>query len=309
MFGDDAVRSLRRAIARDFVRSVRFNDRASDEFHPLSIVVNSVARNSDRCPRDVGINSIGVECDRGIFHADDCRGSGRQNSIAGVRDKRGSLDHHKVAARANFHAVNDVLDSDIIQGGCGYSGSSGDFDSTASARRDVDVSDEQPAAVGERGFNAIACDIADLHVFNHQLIPGQEANAVQPSACSDNGKVLEDDFVSCGGIDDDPLVPAERTPAICPSPLIVMDLVMVTVPNPPGSNTLISPPAAVLEIAPAKVLHGAVRLHGFASSPTPDTQVRVACACACELHAVTTIKSANRLLTNFNLFINESPFF
>jgi hypothetical protein len=29
-------------------------------------------------------------------------------------------------------------------------------------------------------------------------------------------------------------------------------------------------------MAPANVLHGAVRLHGFASSPTPDTQVRVA---------------------------------
>ncbi|MFD1704452.1 hypothetical protein ACFSCV_15700 [Methylopila henanensis] len=26
------------------------------------------------------------------------------------------------------------------------------------------------------------------------------------------------------------------------------------------------------------VLHGAVRLQGFTSSPTPDTQVRVACA-------------------------------
>src|SRR5690242_18968020 len=37
---------------------------------------------------------------------------------------------------------------------------------------------------------------------------------------------------------------------------------------------------AVFEIAPAKVLPGAVRLHGLASSPTPDTQVRVACACA-----------------------------
>src|SRR4051812_36456542 len=36
------------------------------------------------------------------------------------------------------------------------------------------------------------------------------------------------------------------------------------------------PPSAVFEIAPANVLHGAVRLHGFASSPTPDTQVRVA---------------------------------
>jgi hypothetical protein len=33
-----------------------------------------------------------------------------------------------------------------------------------------------------------------------------------------------------------------------------------------------------LEIAPANVLHGDVREHGLASSPTPDTQVRVAWA-------------------------------
>jgi hypothetical protein len=33
-------------------------------------------------------------------------------------------------------------------------------------------------------------------------------------------------------------------------------------------------------MAPAKVLQGAVRLPGFASSPTPDTQVRVAWAMA-----------------------------
>src|SRR5690348_1594735 len=31
-------------------------------------------------------------------------------------------------------------------------------------------------------------------------------------------------------------------------------------------------------MAPANVLHGAVREHGLASSPTPETQVRVACA-------------------------------
>jgi hypothetical protein len=31
-------------------------------------------------------------------------------------------------------------------------------------------------------------------------------------------------------------------------------------------------------MAPAKVLHGAVRLQGLASSPTPETQVRVAWA-------------------------------
>src|SRR5947209_4406960 len=55
---------------------------------------------------------------------------------------------------------------------------------------------------------------------------------------------------------------------------------MVSAPKPPGSSASISPPAAVLEIAPAKVLHGAVRLHGLTSSPTPETQVRVACAFA-----------------------------
>src|SRR6266851_5572531 len=55
-----------------------------------------------------------------------------------------------------------------------------------------------------------------------------------------------------------------------PPPFIVMDLVIVTAPNPPGSSTEISPHAAVLDIAPAKVLQGAVRLHGLASSPTPD---------------------------------------
>src|SRR5262245_53685556 len=75
-----------------------------------------------------------------------------------------------------------------------------------------------------------------------------------------------------------PFVPATNTPAIAPSATIEMDFVMVTAPNPPGSSTLISPAAAVLLIAPANVLHGAVRLQGLASSPTPETQVRVACA-------------------------------
>ena len=36
----------------------------------------------------------------------------------------------------------------------------------------------------------------------------------------------------------------------------------------------------VLERAPAKVSHGAIRLHGSASLPLPDTQVRVAWALA-----------------------------
>src|SRR4051794_27951777 len=75
-----------------------------------------------------------------------------------------------------------------------------------------------------------------------------------------------------------PGTPAARTPARVPPPLMVMAFVIVTEPKPPGSRTEISPPAAVFEIAPANVLHGAVRLHGFASSPTPETQVLVACA-------------------------------
>src|ERR1700682_3810121 len=77
-----------------------------------------------------------------------------------------------------------------------------------------------------------------------------------------------------------PLVPETSTPASNRSEEMVIALVMVTAPKPPGLRALISPPVAVLEIAPAKVLQGAVRLHGFASSPTPETQVRVACACA-----------------------------
>jgi hypothetical protein len=68
---------------------------------------------------------------------------------------------------------------------------------------------------------------------------------------------------------------------------------------------LISPPAAVLLIAPAKVWHGAVLLHGFASLPTPDTHVRVACALSCAA-------DANRIavtLSNATVIrMNDIPF-
>src|SRR5215475_6802534 len=76
------------------------------------------------------------------------------------------------------------------------------------------------------------------------------------------------------------LVPDTSTPAVPVSQEMVMDLVIVTAPNPPGSRQLISPPVAVFEIAPGNVLQGAVRLQGLASSPTPETHVRVACASA-----------------------------
>src|ERR1700730_5677734 len=76
-----------------------------------------------------------------------------------------------------------------------------------------------------------------------------------------------------------PLVPATRVEATWPPPPSrVIDLVMVKPPKPPGSSASISPPLAVFEMAPAQVLHGAVRLHGLTSSPTPETHVRVACA-------------------------------
>src|ERR1044072_458645 len=75
-----------------------------------------------------------------------------------------------------------------------------------------------------------------------------------------------------------PVVRDARTPPTTPTHRIVMDLPMVTAPKPAESRQLISPKVAVFEIAPAKVLHGAVRLHGLTSLPTPDTQVRVAWA-------------------------------
>src|SRR5215471_5610885 len=78
-----------------------------------------------------------------------------------------------------------------------------------------------------------------------------------------------------------PFVNGLRTDATTPPPpSMVSALVIVTAPNPPGSRASISPPGAVFDIAPANVLHGAVRLQGLASSPTPDTHVRVACAWA-----------------------------
>src|SRR5438105_14489907 len=71
---------------------------------------------------------------------------------------------------------------------------------------------------------------------------------------------------------------------------MVIDLVIVTAPNPPGSRQLMMPGLAVLEIAPAKVLHGAVRLHGLTSSPTPETHVRVAWAFATTVIAIESKK-------------------
>src|SRR5947209_6730934 len=86
---------------------------------------------------------------------------------------------------------------------------------------------------------------------------------------------------------------------------MTIDLVVVTEPNPPGSRQLISPPTAVFEMAPARVLHGAVRLHGLTSSPVPETQVRVACACAaCTVTNITTAPANIR--NGLGILIDES---
>src|SRR2546427_3649983 len=100
-----------------------------------------------------------------------------------------------------------------------------------------------------------------------------------------------------------PFVPAARTEPNVPPQSIVIDFVIVSAPKPPGSRQSISPLGAVFEIAPAKVLHGAVRVHGLASSPTPETQVRVACAWAMDAKANVKIAIASSLIVNRNLFI------
>src|SRR6185437_316278 len=104
-----------------------------------------------------------------------------------------------------------------------------------------------------------------------------------------------------------PFVPDTSTPASKWSERIVIDLVIVTAPKPPGSSTLISPAEAVLEIAPAKVLHGAVRLHGLASSPTPETQVRVACAFAEPADTISMNAMPNRLAHTVRKRIDRPP--
>src|ERR1051325_4867486 len=90
-----------------------------------------------------------------------------------------------------------------------------------------------------------------------------------------------------------PVVREARIDANVPVPSSVIDLVFVTAPKPPGSSAWISPQAAGLEMAPAQVLHGAVRLQGLASSPTPETQVREACAWAMDANATMKVAIAN----------------
>src|SRR5688500_1082196 len=121
-----------------------------------------------------------------------------------------------------------------------------------------------------------------------------------PSPSKSRPRIVTKAFV--GALTTNALVPDTRTPAVPPSQEIVIALVMVRPPKPPGSRQLISPPVAVFEMAPANVLQGAVRLHGLASSPTPDTQVRVACALAAVLRQSTANADPNIIF-----FMIEAP--
>jgi hypothetical protein len=102
-----------------------------------------------------------------------------------------------------------------------------------------------------------------------------------------------------------PVVPLARIEPKVPVPSSVIDLVTVTAPKPPGSRQSISPLMNVLEIAPAKVLQGAVRLQGLTSSPTPETQVLVAWALASEHSAKVKQRTTN---IRTNLLIVGAPY-
>ena len=138
----------------------------------------------------------------------------------------------------------------------------------------------------------ISAKAKDLAVFDSQRLSGEEPDAVGAVSGPVEGQVAKrhDNRVGralCAVVDDDAGSQAGENAAEagpCP-PSIVMFLVIVTAPKPAGSRASISPLAAVLEMAPAKVLQGAVRLQGLTSSPTPDTQVRVACAWASDAKA------------------------
>src|SRR5262249_27723366 len=76
----------------------------------------------------------------------------------------------------------------------------------------------------------------------------------------------------------------------------------VTAPYSAVSTQVIAPPAAVLAIAPAKVRHGAARLHTAASLPFDATKVRAAWAWAgaCE-RRTRVVAKASALMTCFTM--------
>src|SRR5439155_25928400 len=77
-----------------------------------------------------------------------------------------------------------------------------------------------------------------------------------------------------------PRVFTVRSSVARPPPSMVRPWMIVSPPYSAGSSASISPLGAVFELAASNVRHGAERVHGFRSSPTPDTHVRMSSAVA-----------------------------
>src|SRR5580704_3852568 len=139
-------------------------------------------------------------------------------------------------------------------------------------------------------------------------VPDTKLMALRPVNRPSNSRPFSVTTEPAGALITMPLVPDTRTLPSVSSQLMVMDLVIVNAPKPPGSRQLISPPVEVFEIEPAKVLHGAVRLHGLASSPTPDTQVRVACALAgAAFNVIAKIPTRTATIGRTNFLMTKLP--
>ena len=73
--------------------------------------------------------------------------------------------------------------------------------------------------------------------------------------------------------------------------------------GPPGSRQVISPPAAVLAIAPASGLHGCLRQHGLASSPKPETPLRAAWAIVPGTRVATSTRANSSMVPPMSLVL------
>src|SRR5262245_12875417 len=101
-------------------------------------------------------------------------------------------------------------------------------------------------------------------------------------ACADPSRVMlritttsADPALTLMAFEPNGVIPDNDSP-----PSIVTDFVIAIGPKLPASIASISPPERVFVSAPAHDLHGAVRRHAFASSPTPEIQERRLCAAA-----------------------------
>src|SRR5580704_2195404 len=105
-------------------------------------------------------------------------------------------------------------------------------------------------------------------------LPDRKRTALRPALRPSNSRPLSVTTSPAPAWTTIPLVPDTSTLPSVSSQLIVSALVIVTAPKPPGSRQLISPPAVVWAMAPAKVRQGDERLQLLPSLPRPETHVR-----------------------------------